>query len=197
MTFEQTTGTRAQVWHGTAKKTSGGLTKTALMMNKHGRIVSRKKHNTAKKEKRLVKAGFLTKKGHFGFIKKGTKRRRHRSRKMRGGADGDMDDMDDMSMGMNNMDDESSSDEEEMETMETMGGRRRRKMRGGTGSAVGRGYLGAPLDAALSHGGRRRRGSRRMRGGMAYGGPLSPLAYDGQGVGTSGVDLQFVAGNAA
>ena len=197
MTFEQTTGTRAQVWHGTAKKTSGGLTKTALMMNKHGRIVSRKKHNTAKKEKRLVKAGFLTKKGHFGFIKKGTKRRRHRSRKMRGGADGDMDDMDDMSMGMNNMDDESSSDEEEMETMETMGGRRRRKMRGGTGSAVGRGYLGAPLDAALSHGGRRRRGSRRMRGGMAYGGPLSPLAYDGQGVGTSGVNLQFVAGNAA
>ena len=197
MTFEQTTGTRAQVWHGTAKKTSGGLTKTALMMNKHGRIVSRKKHNTAKKEKRLVKAGFLTKKGHFGFIKKGTKRRRHRSRKMRGGADGDMDDMDDMSMGMNNMDDESSSDEEEMETMETMGGRRRRKMRGGTGRAVGRGYLGAPLDAALSHGGRRRRGSRRMRGGMAYGGPLSPLAYDGQGVGTSGVDLQFVAGNAA
>ena len=175
MTFEQTTGTRAQVWHGTAKKTSGGLTKTALMMNKHGRIVSRKKHNTAKKEKRLVKAGFLTKKGHFGFIKKGTKRRRHRSRKMRGGADGDMDDMDDMSMGMNNMDDESSSDEEEMETMETMGGRRRRKMRGG----------------------RRRKGSRRMRGGMAYGGPLSPLAYDGQGVGTSGVNLQFVAGNAA
>ena len=176
MTFEQTTGTRAQVWHGTAKKTSGGLTKTALMMNKHGRIVSRKKHNTAKKEKRLVKAGFLTKKGHFGFIKKGTKRRRHRSRKMRGGADGDMDDMDDMSMGMNNMDDESSSDEEEMETMETMGGRRRRrKMRGGSG----------------------RKGSRRMRGGMAYGGPLSPLAYDGQGVGTSGVNLQFVAGNAA
>ena len=179
MTFEQTTGTRAQVWHGTAKKTSGGLTKTALMMNKHGRIVSRKKHNTAKKEKRLVKAGFLTKKGQFGFIKKGTrKHRRHRS----------------MSMGMNNMDDESSSDEE----METMGGRRRRRsMMGGTGSAVGRGYLGAPLDAALSHGGRRRRGSRRMRGGMAYGGPLSPLAYDGQGVGTSGVNLQFVAGNAA
>ena len=192
MTFEQTTGTRAQVWHGTAKKTSGGLTKSALMMNKHGRIVSRKKHNTAKKEKRLVKAGFLTKKGQFGFIKKGTRRRR--SRKMRGGADGDMDDMDGMSMGMNNMDDESSSDEE----METMGGRRRRRsMMGGTGSAVGRGYLGAPLAAALSHGGRRRKGSRRMRGGMAYGGPISFSAYDGKGVGTSGVDLQFIAGNAA
>jgi len=184
MTIEQTTGTRAQVWHGTAKKTSGGLTKTALMMNKHGRIVSRKKHNTAKKEKRLVKAGFLTKKGHFGFIKKGTKRRR--SRKMRGGADDDMDSMADM-------DDESSSDEE----METMGGRRRRRsMRGGMNCASDQ-MMGSPLDRALLAGGRKRRGSRKMRGGMAYGGPLSPLAYDGQGVGTSGVDLQFVAGNAA
>jgi hypothetical protein len=173
MTFEQTTGTRAQVWHGTAKKTSGGLTKTALMMNKHGRIVSRKKHNTAKREKRLVKAGFLTKKGQFGFIKKGT--RRHRSRKMRGGdlAGGEEDD----------------SSDDEMETMETMGGRRRRRMRGGM-NCVSKGSVGSPLA-----GGRRR--SRRMRGGMAYGGPLSPLAYDGQGVGTSGVNLQFVAGNSA
>jgi hypothetical protein len=185
MTFEQTTGTRAQVWHGTAKKTSGGLTKSALMMNKHGRIVSRRKHNTAKKEKRLVKAGFLTKKGHFGFIKKGSRRHRHRSRKMRGGADDDMDGMDGMDS-MGNMDDESSSDEK----MEG-GRRRRRSMMGGTGCASGQ-MMGAPLA-----GGRRRRGSRRMRGGMAYGGPLSPLAYDGQGVGTSGVNLQFVAGNAA
>jgi len=80
MTHQQTIGTRAQVWHGTAKKTSGGLTKAALMKNKHGRIVSRKKHNTAKRERRLVKAGFITKKGKFGFIKKGS-----RSRKMKGG----------------------------------------------------------------------------------------------------------------
>jgi hypothetical protein len=184
MTFEQTTGTRAQVWHGTAKKTSGGLTKTALMMNKHGRIVSRKKHNTAKKEKRLVKAGFLTKKGQFGFIKKGT--RRHRSRKMRGGADDDMDD-------------DSSSDEEmgSMGSMGSMGGRRRRRMRGGMNSVSVGDSGSSPFDRALVAGGRRRRGSRRMRGGMAYGGPLSPLAYDGEGVGTSGVNLQFVAGNAA
>lgn len=144
MTFEQTTGTRAQVWHGTAKKTSGGLTKSALMMNKHGRIVSKKKHNSAKKEKRLVKAGFLTKKGHFGFVKKNDKKSK--------------------------------------------------KMKGGVGNAVGLGNVGAPLDRALLAGGR---GSRRMRGGMAYGGPLSPLTYNGEGVGTSGVDLQFVAGNAA
>ena len=186
MTFEQTTGTRAQVWHGTAKKTSGGLTKSALMMNKHGRIVSRKKHNTAKKEKRLVKAGFLTKKGKFGFIKKGT--RRQRSRKMRGGAEDDMDDMNDMDDNMDDMD-----DMDEMEGRgKMMGGY---KMMGGTGNAVGTGNVGAPLDRALLAGGRKR--SRRMRGGMAYGGPLSPLTYDGEGVGTSGVDLQFVAGNAA
>lgn len=115
MSFEQNIGSRAEVWHGKAKKTSGGLTKSHLMMNKHGRIVSRKKHNTAKKEKRLVKAGYITKKGKFGFIKVGTK------------------------------------------------GRKGRK------------------------------GSRKMKGGMSA---LSPSNYDGSGVGTSGVDLQFVAGNA-
>ena len=81
MAFEKTEGSRAQVWHGTAKKTSGNLTKDKLMLNKHGRIVSRKKHFTAKKENRLVKAGFLTKKGHFGFITdtKSHKRGRPRS----------------------------------------------------------------------------------------------------------------------
>ena len=30
-----------------------------------------------------------------------------------------------------------------------------------------------------------------MRGGMAYGGPLSPHYYDGEGVKTSGVGLQL------
>jgi len=117
MSFDNTFGSRAQVWHGTAKKTSGGLTKTQLMMNKHGRIVSKRKHNTAKRENRLVKAGYVTKKGTFGFIKK--------DKKMKGG-----------------------------------------------------------------------RHSRRKRGGMVLGGPLSPQSYDGQGVGTSGVALQFLAGNA-
>lgn len=43
---------------------------------------------------------------------------------------------------------------------------------------------------------RSRRKSRRFRGGMPYGGALSPSSFDGSGVGTSGVDLQFVAGNA-
>ena len=144
MTFEQTLGSKAQVWHGTAKKTRGGLTKSHLMKNKHGHIVSRKQHKRGKQAiKHLFKLGFKPKKGTFKAFRKGSK-----------------------------------------------------KMRGGTGSAVGSGYLGAPLDRALvASGGRSRR--RSMRGGMAYGGPLSPLAYDGKGVGTSGVDLQFVAGNAA
>jgi hypothetical protein len=91
-TFDMLVGTRAQVWHGTSYKTSGGLTKTNIMKNKSGRIVSKSKHMSAKKEKRLIKAGFGTKKGKFGFVKlnetgkksKG-KRSRGRSRSMRGG----------------------------------------------------------------------------------------------------------------
>lgn len=43
-------GTRAQVWHGTAYKTTGGLTKSHLMKNKSGRIVSKSKHMSAKRE---------------------------------------------------------------------------------------------------------------------------------------------------
>ena len=78
----QTTGTRAQVFHGTAVKTSGGLHKSDLMQNKSGRIVSRRKHNSAKKEMRLVKHGFGTKKGKFGFVKMG----KSKSRKHRGGS---------------------------------------------------------------------------------------------------------------
>lgn len=62
-------GSRAQVWHGTALKTSGGLKKSDLLMNKNGRIVSKKKHNTAKKEKRLEKAGYKAEKGKFGYVK--------------------------------------------------------------------------------------------------------------------------------
>jgi len=36
-------GSRRKVWNGTAQKTPGGLTKGDLMMNKYGRIVSKKK----------------------------------------------------------------------------------------------------------------------------------------------------------
>lgn len=82
MAFEMNVGSRAQVWHGTAHKTSGGLTKDKLLMNKHGRIVSRKMHNTAKKEKRLERAGYFTVKGKFGSVRKeGYKPRKIRSNK--------------------------------------------------------------------------------------------------------------------
>ena len=84
-TYEALIGTRAQVWHGTAYKTSGGLTHSHLMKNKSGRIVSKAKHVSAKKDKRLIKAGYLTKKGHFGFVKKGKTMKKGKSRKMRGG----------------------------------------------------------------------------------------------------------------
>ena len=43
--------------------------KRDLILNKWGRIVSRRKHMTAKKEKRLVKAGYKTQKGKFGAVK--------------------------------------------------------------------------------------------------------------------------------
>lgn len=63
-------GSRAQVIHGTAHHTSGGLTKRDLKYNKWGRIVSRKKSMKAKKDKRLEKAGYKTRKGKFGAQKK-------------------------------------------------------------------------------------------------------------------------------
>jgi len=81
-----TIGSRRQVWNGTAKKTPGGLLKSDLMMNKHGRIVSRAKHASAKRENRLVKAGYGTKKGSFGFVKMGSRKMRKGSKKhMKGG----------------------------------------------------------------------------------------------------------------
>ena len=80
-----TFGSRIQVYRGHAKKTSGGLTKSDLMMNKHGRVVSKAKHFTAKKEMRLLKHGYGTKKGKFGYVKVGSKSRKSRSRKMKGG----------------------------------------------------------------------------------------------------------------
>lgn len=45
----KTIGSRAQVMHGTAKKTSGGLTKSDLKYTKDGRIVSRKASERAKR----------------------------------------------------------------------------------------------------------------------------------------------------
>ena len=160
---EQTFGSKAQVWHGTAKKTSGGLTKSDLMKNKHGRIVSRRKHSMGKKSiKHLRKMGYIAKKGKFTLFHKG-----HKSRKMRGGADMANGAMANGAMANGSM----------------------------ANGAMANGAMANSTAGSMAKKGGRR--SRRMRGGMAYGGPLSPQAYNGEGVGTSGVALQMIAGNAA
>jgi len=71
----QRIGSRAQVMHGNAKMTGGGLKKRDLKYNKQGKIVSKKMSILAKKEKRLQKAGYTTVKGQFGAV-----------RRMKGGA---------------------------------------------------------------------------------------------------------------
>ena len=135
-THEMLIGTRAQVWHGTAHKTSGGLTKSDLYQNKAGRIVSKTKHFTAQKERRLVKAGYGTKKGKFGFVKL------NKTKSKRGGTTGSVHHMKHM------------------------------------------------LHSHSSH-----HGSHYGHRGGSH--ALSPSNYNGKGVGTSGVGLQFVAGNAS
>lgn len=74
MAGEKTVGSRAEVWHKNAKKTSGGLERKDLIKNKHGRIVSKKKHFTEKKKKRLAKAGYIPKKGKFVVMRKSMKK---------------------------------------------------------------------------------------------------------------------------
>lgn len=83
-TYELLVGSRAQVHHGTAYKTAGGLKKENLLKNKNGRFVSKKKHETAKREKRLEKHGFFAVKGKFGMVRgtpKGSTRKSRRSTK--------------------------------------------------------------------------------------------------------------------
>jgi hypothetical protein len=59
-------GSKAQVFHGTAHHTKGGLTRKDLIRNKRGKIVSRKQAAAGKRAyTRLVKAGYKPKKGHF------------------------------------------------------------------------------------------------------------------------------------
>jgi len=83
--YEMVIGSRVQVMNGTAHHTSGGLTKEKLIRTKNGRIVSKSKHFSAKREKRLLKAGYGTRKGKFGYVKIG---KMGKSRKQRGGIGG-------------------------------------------------------------------------------------------------------------
>jgi hypothetical protein len=71
MKYDLLEGSRAQVMHGTAYKTSGDLKKSDLMM-KHGRILSKKKSHLAKTQKHLK--GFLQPKGSGVFGVKTTKK---------------------------------------------------------------------------------------------------------------------------
>lgn len=69
----QRVGSKRQVFNGSAEKTSGGLKQNDLMLNKWGRIVSKKQSAAAKKSKNLSKAGYSAKKGEFGAFKNGRK----------------------------------------------------------------------------------------------------------------------------
>ena len=185
--MSQTIGSRRQVWNGTAKRTSGGLTKSDLMMS-HGRIVSKSKHFSAKKEMRLLKHGYGTKKGKFGYVKIGTKNNRKGSKKMRGGFHS----MSPASVNDSYMIKDVVPQEFSPLDRALVGGRkRRRRMRGGSGRVsfrvdeqgpanwsgdgisgagitnFGSGSTGLQIEAGMSGGKRRsrRRGhSRRRRG---------------------------------
>ena len=67
--MDKAIGSRAEVFHGNARHTSGGLTRNDLKLNKRGEIVSIRASNRAIKEKRLEKAGYKTKKGEFKLFK--------------------------------------------------------------------------------------------------------------------------------
>ncbi len=83
-------GSRAQVWHGTAKATGygkKGLRKSDLKKNKSGRIVSRKLSKRAKRENRLGRAGWKTRRGVFGsfHVSDAKTRKKRKGRKGRKG----------------------------------------------------------------------------------------------------------------
>lgn len=186
-TYPMLSGTRAQVWHGTAYKTSGGLKKANLLKTKNGRIVSKSKHSSAKRENRLVKSGYGTKKGKFGFVRLNGTSKRGRSKKMRGGrAFGN--NFSPASLSGNGIDGQGITNYGSNGSLGVQmaagqaGGRRRRKMRGGkgygwmSGSSLpgsgidgqqitnygSNGSIGVQLAAGMA-GGRR---SRRRRGGQ-------------------------------
>ena len=79
-------GSRAQVWHGTAYKTAGGLKKDDIKMH-NGRLVSKKASKNASSQKHLK--GFLQPKGSgvFGtFSKKGKGRKGRKGTRKRKGT---------------------------------------------------------------------------------------------------------------
>ena len=176
--YEMLSGTRAQVWHGTAYKTSGGLNKNDLFQTKAGRIVSKAKHFTAKKENRLVKAGYGTKKGKFGYVKLG------KTKSKRGGA------------GPTTTSSPSATTGTSSPASPSMPTTASSLVKSMTPSSP----MKASSPSVTKGGSRKRRGSRRSgrknkRGGNGVNYGLSPSSYHGKGVGTSGADLQLFATN--
>ena len=94
--YEMLVGSRAQVYHETAYKTSGGLKKTDLLQNKYGRIVSSAKYNLSKTEGKnnLFNKGYSAKKGQFGYwhngefhnVKSSKRTHKNRSKRYHGGT---------------------------------------------------------------------------------------------------------------
>jgi len=206
-------GSRAEVWHGTAKHTSGGLTKQKLFKTKTGRIVSMKKHYSAKRENRLVKHGYGTTKGKFGYtLLNGTKKtkRRGRKSKMRGGHSSNQFPMSPAGIDGQGITNYGLGSNDVQFAAGQAGGRRRRK-RGGHASNQfplspagidGQGITnyGMGSDDVQFAAGQAGGSRRRKRGGHASNQfPLSPAGIDGQGVTNYGMgsnDVQFAAGQA-
>jgi hypothetical protein len=96
----KTVGSKAEVFHGTAKHTSGGLKKGDLLKKK-GRIISRRKSAAGKKAiKHLRSLGYIAKKGTFKLFRKSMvdgrrhKKGRHtRKHSRKGGAAAGVPDM--------------------------------------------------------------------------------------------------------
>lgn len=246
--YDMLIGSRAQVWHGTSYKTSGGLTKANIMQNKSGRIVSKAKHATAKKDNRLVKAGYGTKKGTFGYVKlnkrgggffkdvtgksfnndnnnkgsgisskipnpfKGGK-----SRKQRGGINWNKIVGKIKGGGVNPLQNTvNSSIASTSRMLSSIRGGKSRKQKGGTitsqvstlmnqskgdltqaSALVSRNANAANTYAQRAASTASQAYTLSRQSGGSGMNSLSPSSYNGAGVGTSGVDLQFVAGNAA
>ena len=79
--YKDLVGSREKVWNENAYKTPGGLTRDQLVMNKRGRIVSKSKYYSSKKEMRLQKHGYFARKGKFGYVKRKTKRKSKNGKK--------------------------------------------------------------------------------------------------------------------
>ena len=173
--YDHVIGSRRQVWNGSAHHTSGGLTRPQLFMTKNGRIVSKSKHFSAKKDRRLIKAGYGTKKGKFGFVLlNGKKGKRGKTMKKRGGYSGHLP----LSPTEYNGAGEGTSGVAlQLEAGQAGGRRTRRRRRGGYTNyalspanydGMGEGTSGVALQfEAGQAGGKRRKSRRRRRGGQA------------------------------